>query len=123
MLPPPPFAAPVTTATFPSSFFDMSFAPQPGFATPCPFRCAGRDEGCAATVVRKFARSGRTAESTSAAALDHAGRADRPRESGPSGSARRGLSDVREDADTAIRTTGLWLLSSDLRSVAIRQAM
>jgi len=29
-------------------------------------------------------------------------------------------SDGREDADTAIRTTGLWLLSSDPRSVAIR---
>src|SRR6266852_6505148 len=46
MLAPIPFDAPVTTATFPSSFFDMSFAPQPGFATPCPFRCAGRDKGC-----------------------------------------------------------------------------
>src|SRR5437867_12465964 len=109
MLAPIPFDAPVTTATFPSSFFDMSFAPQPGFGTPCPFRCAGREEGCAAAVVGKFARSGRAAESTSAAAaLDRAGRADRPRESG--------------SADTAIRTTGLWLLSSDPRSVAIRQA-
>jgi NADPH:quinone reductase-like Zn-dependent oxidoreductase len=33
-----------------------------------------------------------------------------------------GVWDGREDADTAIRTTGLWLLSSDPRSVAIRQA-
>src|SRR3989442_5959010 len=82
MLAPIPFDAPVTTATFPSSFFAMSFAPQPGFATPCRFRCAGRDEGCTATVIGKFARSGRAAESTSAAAaLDRAGRADRPRAS------------------------------------------
>src|SRR5712664_2999013 len=40
MLAPIPFDAPVTTATFPSSFFDMCPAP------PCSFRCDGCDDRC-----------------------------------------------------------------------------
>src|SRR5437879_3462612 len=47
MLAPIPFDAPVTTATFPSSFLLMSSAPPPDSA-PCPFRRRACHDGCRA---------------------------------------------------------------------------
>src|SRR5437773_1191801 len=47
MLAPIPFDAPVTTATFPSSFLLMSSAP-PLDSAPCPFRRRACHDGCRA---------------------------------------------------------------------------